>query len=127
MLILPLELTGAVNLCTCIRCKENFEGRYPKSKICKKCTLRGMSRGESHWNYKHGKYIFETLSKEIKKTIGFCERCTKDLREATHYLWAVHHKNHDHFDHRKDNLELLCKRCHQIEHDCVSNFKIEEK
>lgn len=107
----------------CIRCEDMFEPRYPKSKICKGCSRRGMPRGEGHWNYKDGSYTYETIRKELKETLRYCNRCKKDLLEATHYFWAVHHINHDHYDNRPENLELLCKSCHQIEHDCHKAFE----
>lgn len=77
---------------------------------------------EAHYMYKHGKYVFETLRNEIKSARRYCERCSKDLIEATHYFWVVHHKDHDHWNHEYSNLELLCKQCHQIEHKCWKNF-----
>ena len=107
----------------CIRCDKEFEGRYPKSKICKGCSKRGMPRGEGHWNYKDGSYTYETIRSEIKQDIRFCERCDTDLTNATRYFWVVHHKDHDHYNNDRDNLELLCRRCHQIEHECWKAFE----
>lgn len=78
--------------------------------------------GSSNPMYKHGKYVFETLRTEIKKERRHCERCQVDLLEATHYMWVVHHKDHNHWNHELSNLELLCKRCHQIEHECHKAF-----
>lgn len=72
-------------------------------------------------NYKHGFYVAERQRREIKQR-GFCERCGKDLRNADRWSWCVHHKDHNHCNHDYDNLELLCKRCHQIEHDCFRAF-----
>ena len=108
---------------TCIRCGNGFVGRYPKSKVCNACSNRGAPRGEAHWNYKDGSYTYETIRQEIKQQKGECERCALDLSEATHYEWVVHHKDHDHYNNRRDNLELLCKRCHQIEHECWKAFE----
>ena len=82
-----------------------------------------MPRGEGHWNYKDGSYTYETIRSEIKNKVRYCERCNKDLVNAGHYEWAVHHKDHNHYNNDGSNLELLCKRCHQIEHDCHLNFE----
>lgn len=107
----------------CIRCDSQFEGRYPKSKICRSCSKRGQPRGKRHWNFKDGSYTYETLRREIKERIGSCERCSADLTDATRYEWCVHHKDHDHYNNDPSNLELLCKRCHQIEHECWRAFE----
>ena len=108
---------------TCVRCEDQFRGRWPKSKICPKCSLRGAPRGDAHWNYQHGGFTYETIRGEIKELVRFCERCAKDLIDAAHHEWAVHHKDHDRQNSARDNLELLCKRCHQIEHECWRNFE----
>lgn len=107
----------------CIRCKQDFIPRFPKQKICKGCTKRGARRGKNHWNYKDGSFTYETIRNEIKNKVRYCERCEIDLLTATHYLWAVHHKDHNHFNNDVNNLELLCKRCHQIEHECWKAFE----
>lgn len=80
-------------------------------------------RGVNHPLFKHGRYTYETLRPEIKAEIGKCERCSVDLHEATHYMWVIHHKDHNPYNYSKDNLELLCKRCHQIEHECWKAFE----
>lgn len=108
---------------TCIRCNSNFEGRYPKSKICKACSKRGAKRGEAHWNYKDGSYTYETIRAELKVQYRYCAHCNKDLLDATHYEWVIHHKDHDHYNNSESNLELLCKRCHQVEHECWRAFE----
>lgn len=79
-------------------------------------------KGEKNRMYKHGMYVFETLRNEIKAEVRYCETCNKDLIDATHYFWVVHHKDHDHWNHERSNLALLCKQCHQIEHHCWKNF-----
>ena len=109
--------------CICIRCDANFLGKYPKTKVCKQCSKRGQPRGEKHWNYKTGAYTYETFRKELRDAKQFCERCKKDLSCAGHYEWVIHHIDHDHYNNELNNLELLCKRCHQIEHDCVGNLE----
>lgn len=84
---------------------------------------RGAKRGEQHPLFKHGRYTYETIRREIKAEVRLCEGCGKDLSDATHYLWVIHHKDHDKSNYRRDNLQLLCKRCHQIEHKCWNAFQ----
>jgi 5-methylcytosine-specific restriction endonuclease McrA len=36
--------------------------------------------------------------------------------------WVVHHRDHNHANNVDSNFELLCKSCHQKEHDCQSNL-----
>lgn len=72
-------------------------------------------------NYKHGFYVAERQRHEVKQR-GDCERCGKDLRYANRWSWCVHHKDHNHSNHDYSNLELLCKRCHQVEHECHKAF-----
>lgn len=108
---------------TCVRCGDDFIGRYPKSKICKSCSKRGMPRGKGHWNFKDGSFTYETFRQELKEQIRYCQHCSVDLSEATHYMWVIHHKDHNHYNNELDNLELLCKRYHQIEHECWLAFE----
>ena len=35
---------------------------------------------------------------------------------------AVHHKDHNRKNNVESNFELLCKRCHQVEHECWKNL-----
>lgn len=51
--------------------------------------------------------------KFMKRT---CERCGA----STNLL--VHHRDRNRHNNSLDNLETLCKRCHQIEHRCWENF-----
>ena len=75
-------------------------------------------RGEENPQYKYGAGEFTRIRAELKEKIGKCERCGKDLQNVGHYEWVVHHKNHNHYDNSEGNFELLCKRCHQLEHEC---------
>jgi hypothetical protein len=80
-----------------------------------------VAKGSDNPHYKHGWYIADRLRPQIKAR-GYCERCTKDLREVNRWMWVVHHRDHNHANNVIENLELLCKRCHQIEHECHTAF-----
>lgn len=45
-----------------------------------------------------------------------CERC------GSTELLLVHHRDRNRSNNDLENLETLCKRCHQIEHRCWENF-----
>ena len=72
--------------------------------------------------YKSGEGNFHRLRKQMREEIKSCERCGKDLTDATRYEWCVHHKDHIRTHNTRDNLIMLCKRCHQVEHDCHLAF-----
>lgn len=72
-------------------------------------------------NYKSGIAYFMKNRKRIKADRGnSCERCRIDLTNASRYQWCIHHKDHDRTNNTDDNFELLCKKCHQLEHDCIA-------
>lgn len=76
--------------------------------------------GEGNSQFVSGEGRFRRLRKQMRATILNCEWCGKDLREAGRYEWCVHHKDHIRSHNTRDNLVMLCKSCHQVEHDCVS-------
>lgn len=135
----------------CTKCETEYEPRGPAQKYCADCQEirkievrkqrrecaerkrrergckvgRGAPRGESHPNYKHGLYVAQTQAPELLARVRYCERCDKDLSEVTKWEWCMHHKDHDHSNHDESNLELLCKRCHQLEHNCIDNLNVQ--
>lgn len=79
-------------------------------------------KGIQDSSYKTGIAYFQNSRKRIKDERRYCERCKKDLLEATRYHWVVHHRDHDRTHNIDENFELLCKRCHQLEHNCHLAF-----
>lgn len=83
-----------------------------------------QGRGELHHTYKNGIKGFQ--QRKLDSMVEHrCERCDKDLTEyikTNKYMWCVHHKDHDRSNNALENHELLCKRCHQLEHDCQENL-----
>lgn len=90
---------------------------------------QGVGRGGSNKRYKDdecyrtGKGHFQKLRPILKQERRYCEKCGKDLLEATHYQWVIHHKDHDNTNQDPTNLMLLCKRCHQLTHECWKAFE----
>ena len=110
----------------CINCAEEVRAQRVKaySKKYWEADPRylGVGRGGSN---KKGNGIghFFRRRKEILKEVRYCERCEKDLINATRYQWCVHHRDHDRNNNADSNFELLCKSCHQIEHNCHLNLE----
>lgn len=71
--------------------------------------------------YKTGICNFIHFRKTIQNKV--CNRCGKDLNNVSRYGWVIHHKNHDRSCNNAENFEILCKRCHQLEHNCVVHLK----
>jgi hypothetical protein len=81
-----------------------------------------QGRGPGHHTWKNGISFFIQQGPIIKAEVRYCERCKKDLIDATDKEWVIHHRDHDRENNVRENFELLCKRCHQIEHRCWENF-----
>ena len=80
--------------------------------------------GKDNPYYKNGiACVFTKMRKSIKEERRYCERCSKDLKDVSKYHWCIHHKDHDRTNNVPENFELLCKRCHQIEHECLRAFE----
>lgn len=79
--------------------------------------------GKANFNYSHGRCTFRRWARERKETIGLCESCGKDIKNANRFEWCGHHKDHDSTHNIIENLILLCKQCHQIEHECWKAFQ----
>ena len=76
--------------------------------------------GSSSPYYKNGIGFFRKTSRKIRDEIRFCERCGKDLMNADRYSWCVHHIDRNRNNNIRENFMLLCKRCHQLEHNCAA-------
>lgn len=83
------------------------------------------SKGQEDSQYKTGISYFMSNRLRIKELRNHtCERCSKDLKEASRWHWCIHHKDHDRTNNCDENFELLCKRCHQIEHNCIAALQV---
>lgn len=129
----------------CKLCNTTYTPTGNCSKYCSECRIiaikRAQVRGQEGWRrrqgmrigrgaltgkdnpqYSHGRCTFARWAREKRQLIGICEHCGKDIREAGHYEWVGHHKDHNRMNNTIDNLIILCKRCHQIEHKCWKAF-----
>jgi hypothetical protein len=59
---------------------------------------------------------------KLKTEVTACERCGKLRPETDGFVFCTHHKDENRYNNSLDNLEVLCKRCHQLEHNCISNL-----
>ena len=74
---------------------------------CQACTQHFKFRPCSEGNYRR---------KARENLAWICTRCQsgKNL--------LVHHKDEDRTNNDLSNLEVLCRRCHQMEHECWKNL-----
>ena len=130
----------------CIECGTNYQPTGASSKYCTICAVqkkkacryrekvlkrtgvgRGNSpsnRGATHPMYKNGIGMYKKIRDEkLVEQEGKCSHCSVKIDASNPHMWCGHHIDHDRTNNDRDNIEVVCKRCHQIEHDCVSNFK----
>jgi hypothetical protein len=85
------------------RCKNYHERTYVR---------RGYNQLEkNNNNWKGGIGIFRRLI-----AIESCSRC------GSADNLCVHHKDENRYNNEVENLECLCKRCHQLHHKCYMNL-----
>lgn len=80
-------------------------------------------KGSDNFMYSHGRCTFRRWAKERKNEVGICEHCGKDIKDAPSYEWVGHHIDHNPSNNVIENLAVLCKQCHQKEHECWKNFE----
>jgi hypothetical protein len=117
----------------CIRCKKLFRPTGRNCKRCPECRKLHASEGakdrhkrtyerkghnqlgpnNNAWKGGIASSVYRRIAYEHYGKV--CQRCG-----AVAVL--VHHKNEDRYDSSVENLEPLCKRCHQLHHDCVSHL-----
>lgn len=73
--------------------------------------------------YKNGRGFFQKNRNRIRLERRYCSKCSKDLLDASRYMWVIHHIDHNRLNNDPSNWALLCKRCHQIEHNCHRAFE----
>lgn len=76
-------------------------------------------KGSDNHAYINGIKNYSSRAREAKGNT--CERCNILLNFTTR-KWGVHHKDRDRTNNKLENLELLCSRCHNLEHNCISHL-----
>lgn len=132
----------------CIDCNLTFEITGKNHKRCKSCAHKrqkehirlwvnkniiqrpGSGKGgnpqieKNNPMFRHGICVFRRWAKERLVQLSYCcERCGNKIDASVRGNWAGHHKDHNRQNNVRDNLEVLCKRCHQIEHECWRAFQ----
>lgn len=80
-------------------------------------------KGAEDEQFTSGIGYFHKSTHRIRRERRFCERCHKDLINVGRYFWCVHHRDRNRANNCDENFELLCKRCHQIEHNCIEALR----
>jgi hypothetical protein len=130
----------------CILCQELYNPTGPAAKYCPSCAedKRAESRerervkankglGKGYWQslggkhtnqYKNGIGMYKKIRDQKLLEQGHrCARCSKDLKNLTPHHRCGHHIDHDRTNNDPDNIEVICKSCHQVEHRCWESFK----
>jgi len=79
-------------------------------------------KGKDSKCYSSGTGEYVRARVEMLAELKCCERCNKDLQTVGSFERVIHHRDHNRSNNERINLELLCKRCHQIEHECFEHF-----
>lgn len=113
----------------CVDCSKEVTKKAIKKWHTEHGFLNGKGSGSStkslneNPSYTDGRTVFRRWARERKNSLGQCEQCNKDLSSATQYEWVGHHIDHNKTNNTIENLLLLCKQCHQIEHKCWKAFE----
>lgn len=135
----------------CIDCGKSVQKTGPRTTRCTECLKKHKSTVRSAWDfkkrieagdptvglgrggsnkrykdnpsYKTGRGHFAALRKQMLAETKTCERCGKDLTSVGWHGRVVHHIDHDRNHNDRSNLIVLCKRCHQLEHECWKAFE----
>ena len=90
------------------KCKERWHRTYEK----KGYNQKGPNN--NHWQGGCSPAYYQEIAKEAHGQL--CMLCGKPAV-------LVHHKDEDRHNSDPSNLEVLCKRCHQVlVHDCTQNL-----
>ena len=106
---------------TCTKCHKTFLPISNRQAVCKtrrpssirrekedaRRTNFSIEKSVSSNGWKTGIGVYRLIGKK-----NSCEKCSS----KSHLV--VHHKDEDRENNNPDNLETLCKKCHQVGHEC---------
>lgn len=110
--------------CSVIKKKESRERERIKRNSGIGSGNSPTNRGTSHPNYKNGIGMYKKIRNLLLAKQGnVCARCETPIDSTKPHSFCGHHKDHDRTNNSQDNIEVICKRCHQIEHECWKAFE----
>ena len=117
----------------CMRCGKQFK---PTGKNCKRCLpcrhAHHLDSCKERWHRTYVKKGYDQAgeknnawkggsSPSYYQTKAFSAH-GKDCLRCGEPAVLVHHKDDNRKNSNEENLEVLCKRCHQIQHECQNNL-----
>ena len=125
--ILFTPLGPASKYCRICAARKRAESRE-KDKISRRTGVGSgnspTNRGTTHPNYKTGIGMYKKIRDSKAAAQGYlCSRCSSNLDITNPYKWCGHHIDHDRTNNVESNIEILCKSCHQKEHECWKAFE----
>ena len=110
--------------CAAIKKQESRERDKAKRRTGVGSGNSPSNRGTTHPNYKTGIGIYKKIRdwKLVAQNYK-CSRCNTELDTSNPHKWCGHHIDHDRLNNIPSNIEVLCKRCHQLEHECWKAFE----
>ena len=117
----------------CLGCHEIFTPTGCNSKFCLECAaLRTAwsrkvsisktgagSGGKNLGKATRHNYRYFYATRLYIKQHGLCKHCLESFLESE---LVIHHKDANRNNNVETNLELVCRQCHQIEHECWLAF-----
>ena len=100
----------------CTTCKKEKEKLMYAERHKRRYQKKGYNqKGENNNNWKHGESsYYKRIAYEAYGKV--CNRCGS-LKNI-----VVHHKDRNRKNNDLSNLEVLCKKCHQLEHEHENNL-----
>jgi hypothetical protein len=127
----PVDLNRSYDK-RCENCKIVYKATSPAQRYCPECVpvmkkkrqklykenhKKGYNQeGENNNNWKSGIGVYPKLAFERYCMERKCNRCG-----STEQI-LVHHIDRDRHNNDRSNLEILCKSCHQVEHEAGKNL-----
>lgn len=100
----------------CTDCKKNISKQWDRTKYKRRYVKKGYNqKGENNNNWGGGTPpYYKRIAYEAYGKV--CNRCGSEDDIV------VHHKDRNRKNNDINNLEVLCKKCHQHEHECWNNL-----